>query len=499
MAATDQTQSLEYYATAILRRRWPYLVTILPGVFLLAAYLAFALPAKYNSTAIVLLEPSSIPPELVQTTVIGYATQRIEIVQRTVMTPDRLIEVVEKIDPYPGTGMSPERKAFTIIENTTLEKVDPITLEPAPESSAFSISYLNPDPEIAAAVAHEMANLFLEYNRKTRVEAAIQAQGFLEQRSIQVEEQIRGFDQKLAEFKRQYGDALPESQVRNEAALDRTQRDMDALQAQIRLAEQQEAMLRLQLSQISPSIVSSATDAYTELGRLRAELALAQQRYTEDHPDVRRLRRAISELAAAANLGPNANVRPDNPEYLRVSSELDAARRNLVALRSTANRAQSQLADYERRLVLAPNVERDYAQLVRSREVARAQFEEIQGKLNDAVVATNLESEAKGERFTLIGVPSAASSPSEPNRFGLILLGLVLGGVLAVGTAVFKENYDPTVRSIADVRAVGNLDVIGAIPNLATPQDRRRRNLVWGSVAAAYGLAVVAVMLTAFF
>ena len=138
--------------------------------------------------------------------------------------------------------------------------------------------YSNSDPKIAAAVAREIGQLFLTHNRETRVEAAKQAYQFLQQRGQELETQIRGMEQKLAEFKREYGDALPEAQVRNEAALERSMRDLDGLETQVRFAEQQESMLRLQLSQISPTLAAVGTEAYTQLGTLRAELAAAQQK-----------------------------------------------------------------------------------------------------------------------------------------------------------------------------------------------------------------------------
>lgn len=496
MAIQDKVQSIGDY-TGMLRRRWPYLATIFPAVVLLSAFLAFSLPAVYRASATILLEPSSIAPELVKTTVISYANQQIELVQRTVLSTDRLVPLVEKLDPYPDRpDMTVRDKAFQIAQDTALNKVDPVTLEPLLESSAFQVHYLNSDPKIAAEVSREIANLFLTHNRETRVAAAQQAQAFLQERASQIEVEMRAIDQKLAIFKRQYGDALPESQFRNEASLDRSQRDLDSINAQIRMSEQQEALLRLQLSQVSPMLVSAGVDAYTQLGLLRSELAAAQQKYTPDHPDVRRLTRAIEALVGSAQLDNPQNVRPDNPDYLRISSQLNAESRNLAALRASAARMQVQSSDYSNRLALAPTVERDYLELARSRETAQQQFQEVQSKLNEASVATTLESQSKGERFTLIREPFIPTSPYEPNRIGLILLGFVLGAALAVGIATLVESSDQTVRSARDVGALSNLAIIGSIPKLLTGADLRNRKLRWGGMALVYSAAVVMVALS---
>src|ERR1700692_2831292 len=89
--------------TPILRRRAAYIAVIAPIFILLAVYLAFALTPLYQATATILLEPSSVDPKVVTTTVLSYSNQQIEIVQGRVMTTDTLKELVKEYDPYPGT------------------------------------------------------------------------------------------------------------------------------------------------------------------------------------------------------------------------------------------------------------------------------------------------------------------------------------------------------------------------------------------------------------
>jgi polysaccharide biosynthesis transport protein len=301
-------------------------------------------------------------------------------------------------------------------------------------------------------------------------------------------------ERRISEFKMKYGDALPDAMARNENALDRIQRESDAIDAQIRLVEQQESLLKLQLGQISPTLVADkGGDIYTQLGMLRAQLAEAQQKYTPDHPDVKSLTRAMQALAEQAKLGNPENVRPDNPEYMRVDSELRAVRTNLAALRSNAARARTQMADYERRLAQTPGVEREYVQLMRQREIAQVQYGEIEAKLRSAGISQTFESESKGERYSLIRKPFLPSKPDSPNRLGIILLGLVLGGGLAVGLAAFRESADPTVRASHDVTEISDLPLLGAIPKLQNPVERRRNRLTLISVAGVYLVATLVV------
>jgi succinoglycan biosynthesis transport protein ExoP len=479
----------------ILRRRWRTLAVVVPPVVLAAAVLAFALPAIYASTATILLEASSIDPSLIKTTVVSYADQQIELVRRDVMSGGRLERIVGEIDPYPERpDLSARDKAVMISNDTTIQKVDPVTLEPLVISSAFSLKYRNRSPTVASEVTQRLADLFLTANREARTAQADDAYNFLLGRAKALEDQIRSVEQRVAEFKGRYGNALPEATGRNESALDRAERELDAVRTEIRLVEQQESLLKLQLGQMSPTLITSkGSDLFTQLGTLRAQLAEAQQKYTPDHPDVKRLTRAIEALAAQAKLGNTPNVRPDNPDYMRVSAELDAVQKNLAALRSKSWRAESQIGQYEQRLTQTPRVERDYVQLTRDREILQQQFESTQTKLREAEMTRSLESQAKGERYTLIRRPYAAGSPESPNRLGIILLGMVLGLGLAVGLAAFKEATDPTVRHMEDVAAIAGLPVLAAVPTLLTAERRHRQRVIWSSLAGGY-VAVAALV-----
>ncbi|MCI0366422.1 MAG: hypothetical protein L0219_21375 [Phycisphaerales bacterium] len=496
MAAKNVEYTLGDYA-ALLRRRWIYLATIIPGAVLLAVYLAYALPPTYRSSATILLEPSSIPPDLIRTTVTSYADQQIELVQRRVMAKDQLIGLIATFDPYPEMqGIGPEEKAREIVLDTVIERVDPVTLEPLRESTAFSLHYHNSDPQRAKVMAELLADLFVAFNRQARTERAEETYEFLLANAKELDESIRDMEQQLAEFKRTHADALPDEMRRNQDAMDQRQRDLYDYSAQIRLIEQKESILALQLRDVSPTMVGAVSNRATELATLRAELADAEQRYTPDHPDVKRLRRAIDALVQAGAASAPVTGTPDNPEYLRIASELDAARRELAAARSSAAQARAEVSQYQQRLSNTPGVERDYLQLVRDYGIAQNQYEDTKNKLREAEFAQTLETQQRGERFTMIRTPNVPSTPFSPNRLGIILLGIVLGCGLAVGLVALRESADPTVRSARDLRELTDLPAIGAVPIMHNRADRRRQILVGGWGLAVFVLALIFVAIT---
>ena len=478
----------------VARRRGSYFLIILPAAILIAVYLAYSITPSYRSSATIMLEPSSIPSDMIRTTVTGYADEHIDMLRRRVMAAEELRTIVEEEDPYPEMPeLTLQQKARQLALDTEIERVDPVTLERLNESNAFSIHYHNSNAWMAADIAQRLADLFLDHNRQMRMEKAAGTYDFLHAQSNDVSARIQQLEQRIADFKAEHGQALPEAQARNLGALDRAERDLTALESQIRLAEERETMLALQLTQISPNMFDTSQDWRIELNTLRAELAEARQRYTADHPDVRRLSRAIEALNArvAEDEGALRDIPPDNPEYIRVANQLETVRSELTALRASAAQARSQIRQYSELRSIAPEVERQYLELMRDYNGLQAQFADIRNKLSTAALAETMETEERGERYIQIRSPSVTSMPFSPNRIGVILLGLLIGGALAAALAAFAEVTDPTIRSRRDLLEITDIQPIGAVPVILNRGDRRERLLKWGSVSAIYLAAML--------
>lgn len=492
---SEKTTMLGEYLDVVRRRR-RLLATVAPVVVLLSAFLAFALPAQYQSTATILLEPSSVPKNMIETSVVSYSNQQIEIVQGRVMTPETLEELVKSFDPYPREkDMSARQKARRLLEDTSIEKVDPVTMNPVVESNAFSLHYNNPDAELAADVAGRLAQLFLTYNQRIRSEAARQATVFLEQQSDAINAKMRDIDAELARLRTRAGDAFPELQARNQASLDRNERDLDALQQQILAAEARESLLALQLSQLSPNLITQSGDL-TDVATVRAKLAEAEQRYTADHPQVRRLRKSLEQLVAQNEGGARRAAEANNPQYLTTASQLNSVRRELDNLRAQAGKNRVQISQYALLLQRTPGVEKDYAEILRRKQSVQAEYEQLHDKLQSAQLAQSFESEQRGERFTLLRVPSAAKSPVYPNRLGLMLLGLVLGLGLAAASVAIAETVDANVRGARDLPEIKGVTLLASIPTIRNSEDQRRRRWLLGSYAIAGSVMVALVGIT---
>jgi polysaccharide biosynthesis transport protein len=482
-----------------MRRRYVYVVTILPLILFVCLVAAFGISPKYQSTATIMLEPSSVPKDIIETTVISYSDQQIEIVQGRVLTVASLEPLVKEIDPYPKLkNLTAAEKAQRMLEDTSIERVDPVTLKPQAESNAFSLHYDNPDPAVAATVDNRLAQLFLSYNQVRRTEAAGQAVGFLQKQAEDLARQMRDVDAQLAALKSKYGEALPEFMLRNQATIEDTQRQLDGLQQQILTAQEKESMLSVQLSQMSPNLITQSGDL-TDIATVRAKLTEAEQRYTPDHPEVKRLKRALetlmSQQAGSSARSPNKLLaNSNNPQYVMTATQLQSARNELANLQTLAGTIRAKL-DRSRGLVQqTPGAEREFSAVRSRKDVLQNEYQHVQDRLQSANLAETFESQQGGERFTMIHPPVVPKLPVYPNRIGLILLGLVFGAGLAGIAVAVAESSDKSVRTARDVVLPEGVPMLASIPFIRNTQDRRRGAIMFTSFVTAYSLALFVVI-----
>ena len=84
------------YLRIIKRKRW--LVGGIAAVAIIgSAAVAVVLPAKYQSTATILIEEPAVSDDLTKTTDASFADQRLQLIQQRVMTTDKLIEVIDRV------------------------------------------------------------------------------------------------------------------------------------------------------------------------------------------------------------------------------------------------------------------------------------------------------------------------------------------------------------------------------------------------------------------
>jgi uncharacterized protein involved in exopolysaccharide biosynthesis/preprotein translocase subunit Sec61beta len=250
--------------------------------------------------------------------------------------------------------------------------------------------------------------------------------------------------------------------------------------------------------------VSDRQEEAKKLSQLRGELASAREKYSNDHPDVISLTRQIEAMEASLRAPPElpeksaAAEKPDNPLYISLKTQLEAIEVGLRIAATKREQFNAKHADYEKRVIQTPQVERESYILMRGYNNAQAKYREITAKQMEAQVGQELEKERKGERFSLIDPAEYPEEPIKPHRPGIILLGLIFSLGSGLGYVGLAEALSNTVRRRSLAMDL-DTTLLSVIPYRESEEDIARRIKTKKLVITAAAVSVVVVVILAHF
>lgn len=178
------------------------------------------------------------------------------------------------------------------------------------------------------------------------------------------------------------------------------------------------------------------------------------------------LARKTSELEFALNEAAARALPNASPEARDLAVRYRLAQADLNARESWRAWISSQVDGYQRERVMAPNRELDISRLQAEVDQARSLYNAFQQQSAAAQIAEAFQNAKVSGRFVIMEPATRPASPGKPNRPLLVLMALVVGGVIGVGTVLVVEHHDQSVRNAEEVEQMLGLPVLGAIPRV---------------------------------
>jgi polysaccharide chain length determinant protein (PEP-CTERM system associated) len=502
----ETTMTLPQLLDVMQRRK---LSLILPAVliFTLGVAAALFLPPVYKSSATILIEEPDVSREFGKPAAPGYAEQRIEQITQRMMSLSRLSEIIQQNDLYSELrekldieAIAKKMRKDTSFEPVKAEMMDRRGLT-AEKTIAFTLSFVGGDPEQVQHIADILVSLFLEENLMNRVKQADDTTEFLESELARLRADLAAQEAKLADYRLQHINELPELLMSNTANITNIERNLQTMTQQLRGLREREVYYQSQLAGLKPHADKEEEIATKKrLEDLKVELVAMSQRLSDEHPDVRKTRTEIAQLEkklAIATDRTKSSGPPDNPVYVTLSAQLAGARSEIQSIQRQIEQQTAEATEIRRRIAATPKVEEEYGAMVANRNNIQAKINDLTRKLIDSQVARGLEREQKGDRFTLIEPPRVPKDPFKPNRPAIMLISLVLGIGAGVGMAALREFTDDAVHSAEKLESETKLPVLVGIPVIVTAEDiaaATRRRWVWAGAAAVSAAVAVAVL-----
>jgi polysaccharide chain length determinant protein (PEP-CTERM system associated) len=497
---------IQDYWGILLRRKW-FLIAPFLTVTLTVAGIAYILPDIYLSTTLILVEPQKVPENYVRPTVTARVEDRLKTITQQIMSRTRLERIIEEYNLYKGTGQKPILQSIhdKVPIWSSYWGLQALTLDAAVErmrkditvtvkgDNAFTISYQGRDPEVTMQVTGKLASLFIEENLKVREQQAEGTSEFLENELNNSRQQLERHERQIREFKQKYMGELPQQLEANLRALDRFQTDLkttnEALAAALERKESTENLLaksdllNQDLENLGTENLGADVADSTLLFRveqLKAQLSRLQLEYKEDYPDIVLIRKQIKELEAT--LTNNAKSTDNNAKSTgnkkkketgvplrdsftqNLTIQLDQVNLEIAGLKNRRANLTRQTELYEKRVENTPLREQQLLTIMRDYENIQRNYQSLLEKRLQAKIFENLEKRQQGEIFRILDPANYPTGPHKPDRWKIVLLGIIITLGSGVGLILFMEQMDQSIRTEDQLWEALGIPVLASIP-----------------------------------
>ena len=476
----------------ILRRRW--WVLLIPSVVACAGVFAASLliSDRYTSTTLIVVEGQRVPDSFVKATVTGDITARLGTMQEQILSRTRLQPIVEKYGLY-KTGKNPpamEDRIDSVRKALAVSPVQSLISSGKDELPGFTISFTADDAHLAQQVCTEITSMFVEEDLRLRERASTGTTKFLKDQLDQAKKKLDEQDARLADFQRKYMGSLPGNTQTDMNMLTAYGSQLDAVTNELTRAQQDrayaESLLAQQVaawqnSQKSPEIRQDTLEQ--QLSMMQTQLVSMRAQYTEDYPDVVKLKNDIAavqkKIADSSAKADDKSTPPpastNRPEPAQIQQlRLQVHQIDIVIKQKTQEqvRLKQQLGSYQARLSMTPAVDQEYKAITRDHETAMQFYNELLAKTNQSEMAANLEQQQQGEQFLIMDSADFPEKPSFPNRPLFAGAGLGLGLALGLGITLLLEYRDKSLRTEGDVEVFLHLPTLAMVPTVEAAKGR---------------------------
>jgi polysaccharide chain length determinant protein (PEP-CTERM system associated) len=502
------------------RRHLHFLIPMFIG-WLLVWVASWVLPARYKSTTLILVEQGTMPKDYVTPNVNDDLQARLQSITQQILSRTRLLHIIDEFNLYGSDhGLNnPDEKVERMRKDIDIELVR----DAQNRVTAFNVYYSSRDPHLAQQVTSELTNLFINENLEVRQKESEDTTKFLESQLDSARQNLAVQEEKIREFKGQHLQELPSQLASNLQILGGLQSQLQAEEDALNAAQQQHVYLQTLLNQYHTMQGVAATPEGTQMGlpaidqeleKLKAQLADLRSRYTDRHPDIRKLKEQIAQTqkmrdqlmaqvksshdASASDTAPVATT-SSQPGQLsplaQLESQMRANETEIGNRQQTVASLKAKVSEYQARLNQEPVREQQLADLTRGYDQSKSNYDDLLKKKNESAMATSMELLQQGERFRIIDPPSLPLKPDFPNRLKFCGIGLAAGLALGVVVVGAFEMMDDRLYSEDEIKELIPVPVISEIPVIVTSADKeaaKRKIWIGWATAAAVVVTILA-------
>jgi polysaccharide chain length determinant protein (PEP-CTERM system associated) len=439
-------------------------LTIMSG----AVVLSYILPKKYESQSTFFVEKNVLSDLVSGNTSRNNETQdALKGLNYAIISRSLLIKVINDLDLNLKQYNDSQLESFIM----GLQKRTDVNINA--KEGLITVSFVDKSPRLARDYVNALVRRYLEENLSSKREESYGATSFLSDQVASSKMKLDKIDTEIAGLRAKYGVALdipPGSiQMDNGAGLQRLD-DLILRRAQLEATRNQ---------------LRSNNPAKNRLAALQRRLEELRVEYTDNYPEVIKVKADIEAARQEANSG-SATV-TDHQELARVEAELSAVRASEASQRALNRRGIA---------TVNPTARASFDSLMQEKISLRATYDQLMARQNQAEMSKQMAVQDKTTIFRIVDPAVLPLFPKSPNRMKIILIGIAAGLVGGFALLMAIDYFDKSVKSVDTLKALG-VNVLAVIPKISDPQaivNERRRDLRLYLVSGTYFSMIVALL-----
>jgi polysaccharide chain length determinant protein (PEP-CTERM system associated) len=500
---TDQI-NLSFILDIILRRRW---LLIIPFCFsmIVGIYFAIALPKTYEASTLIMVQPQEVPKDYVRSIVTMDIDARINNIAQLITSRTNLEKLITRFNLFSEPKYDKlymEDKAAML---STFISVKPRRSSMKSGSGSFTVSFQGSDPEKVLNVANALAAYVIDENLRTRESNALGTTSFLNEELDAIRQKLMDQENGLNQYRQKHMGDLPEQLDSNLKILQRLHEQLNSAHENIRSIKNNIAALKNALldngegnGQVNDG------DAYANIIEMKKKLQNLRLRYTDQHPDIIRLKKMIEDISSGAlsTEGSNSNETPfvssagNDVKQTGNPSRLSEMEREQDDIQNEINKLNAQIALYQKRIENTPQRELELISLERDYDNIKKTYNSMLSRKLESEISVNLERKQKGEQLYIIDHARLPHRPISPDMNRIFLFAVAAGLCIGGGIIYLMEFLDNSLKTVEDIESGLKLPVLAILPTVLHPRDifiKRANN-----IASVVFLVVATVLLAGF-
>jgi uncharacterized protein involved in exopolysaccharide biosynthesis len=438
----------DYYR---MLRKHRYLVG---GLFLVTvlsvAVWSFVQTPVYQASATVLIEPE--PPRVLniqEVTQIGAPTQEYYRTQYELMTSrpivEKVIEILNLKKRIPELERAPDPIRW--MQAST-------TVEPRRNTRLVAVKFEHPSPSMAAEVTNALARQYVKHNLDIKLRGAQEAMTWLNEQMTGLRAKVQESSVALQNYRVKAGimGLQEQRQITAQKIMDFNKQYLEAQAQRLSVEAKNNELQRITSDRGGAQTIFTVADSQLiqrlkqEASELEVTKAKLSRTFKEKHPEILKVEAQIEQVAQRIDAEIKTMMRA-------VQTEFRVARAREETLLGNVNRLRAEAQDLNEKEIQYLNLQRDT-------DSNQQLYEAVLKRLKETGVTGGLET----NNVSVIEEATTPRSPIRPRKAVNLLIAVVVGLLVGMGTALTIEYFDTTVKTPDDVERYLGLPVIGIVP-----------------------------------